>query len=270
MALKRFDQRTERSIARKEHDLINMIRELHRIDCKLDVYVALQFAMAAGVDELHCRLGHDREAIVVKPIEERPDGRKFVFLHDRRVEKGANQHAPASKFEEQPLEVGVEAERLGSRKRIRAIDKKGYFSVPTAHSIALYFYGRLCRVSDTLPTIHDGKGHPRAAETIFNRVGRGTLLAAFFILRPRQFNSIRLILDDFQTNWAGACPNADAAYQAFRPITDHRRALAAAAPTIWFAAEPAQPPAVAENTGRPMIARAAFEFWLAALAFMKS
>jgi len=42
-----------------------------RLDCKLDIHVALDLAMAVAVDKFLRRLGNHREAIVIEPIEQR-------------------------------------------------------------------------------------------------------------------------------------------------------------------------------------------------------
>jgi hypothetical protein len=41
---RRFDQRSEIAIAGKQHDLIDMLRDLHGVDSKLDIHVALHLA----------------------------------------------------------------------------------------------------------------------------------------------------------------------------------------------------------------------------------
>ena len=59
LALDGFDQRAEIAVAGKQHHLIDMIGQLHRVDGELDIHVALDLAAAAGVDELLGRLGDD-------------------------------------------------------------------------------------------------------------------------------------------------------------------------------------------------------------------
>ncbi len=66
-----FDQRAKISAAGEKHDVIDSVRELHRVDCKLDVHVALDLPVAVGVDKFLGRLGDHGEAIVIEPIEQR-------------------------------------------------------------------------------------------------------------------------------------------------------------------------------------------------------
>ena len=123
-ALHRFDQRAEIAVAGEQHHLVDMLGELHGIDRELDVHVALDLAAAAGVDEFLGRLGDDGVAVVVEPVDQRTDRRIFLILDDRGVVERAQQRAAALEFLEQALVVDVEAERLGGRVEIGAIDEE--------------------------------------------------------------------------------------------------------------------------------------------------
>src|ERR1700686_4540877 len=46
-----FYQRAKISVAGEKHDVIDAVGKLHRIDCKLDVHVALDLPVAVGVDK---------------------------------------------------------------------------------------------------------------------------------------------------------------------------------------------------------------------------
>ena len=70
-ALHRFDQRAKVSVAGEEHDVIDVVGKLHRVDCKLDVHIALDLPVAAGVDKFLGGFGNHGEAVVVEPIEQR-------------------------------------------------------------------------------------------------------------------------------------------------------------------------------------------------------
>jgi hypothetical protein len=48
-------------------------RDLHGIDCELNVHVALNLAPPAMIDELLRRLGNDRVAVVFEPIDQWSD-----------------------------------------------------------------------------------------------------------------------------------------------------------------------------------------------------
>ena len=64
------------------------------------------------IDEFLRRLGHDRIAIVVEPIDQRPDRRIFLILDHGCVVKRAHQIATRLKLPQQPLVVDVETEGL--------------------------------------------------------------------------------------------------------------------------------------------------------------
>src|SRR6201999_2878127 len=123
-ALHGLDQRAEIAVAGKQHDLVDMLGKLHRIDRELDVHVALDLAAAAGVDEFLGRLGDDGVAVVVQPVDQRADRRIFLILDDRGVIERAYKGAAALEFLQQALVVDVEAERLGGCVEVGAIDKK--------------------------------------------------------------------------------------------------------------------------------------------------
>ena len=62
-----------------------MFGELHGVDSEFDIHVALHLAMAAGVDEFPGRLGDHGIAVIVEPVDQRPDRRIFLILDDRGV-----------------------------------------------------------------------------------------------------------------------------------------------------------------------------------------
>jgi hypothetical protein len=72
-----------------------MLGELHSVDGKLDIRVALDLATAAGIDEFFSQLGGDREAVVVQPVDQRADRGEFLVLDDRGVIERAQQGTPA-------------------------------------------------------------------------------------------------------------------------------------------------------------------------------
>jgi len=73
-ALQRLDEVAEIAVAGEQHDVVDARREFHRVDRQLDVHVALDLPTAGRIGELLRRLGDDREAIVVEPVDQRPDG----------------------------------------------------------------------------------------------------------------------------------------------------------------------------------------------------
>ena len=101
--------------------------ELHGIDRELDVHVAFDLAAAGLVDEFLGRLGDDRVAVVVEPVDQRADRGIFLILDHRGVIERAQQIAARLEFAQQPLVVDVEAERLGGGVKIGAIDEQRDF-----------------------------------------------------------------------------------------------------------------------------------------------
>ena len=79
-ALHRLDERAEVAVAREQHHVVDEGRELERVDRELDVHVALDLAPAGRVDELLGRLRHHPVAVVVEPVDQRPDRGVFLVL----------------------------------------------------------------------------------------------------------------------------------------------------------------------------------------------
>jgi hypothetical protein len=97
---------------------------LEGIDGQLDVHVALDLAAAHGIGEFLGRLGDDREAIVVEPVDQRPDRGIFLILDQRGVVVGAQQVGLGLELGEQAPIVDVDADCLAGRVEIGAIDEK--------------------------------------------------------------------------------------------------------------------------------------------------
>jgi SAM-dependent methyltransferase len=93
-----LDQRLEVAVAREQHDVIDRRRQFHGIDRQLDVHVALDLPAALAVGVFLGGLGHHREAVVVQPVDQRPDRRVFLALEQRGVVEGAQQLAAAHEF----------------------------------------------------------------------------------------------------------------------------------------------------------------------------
>src|SRR5882757_6324159 len=102
-ALHRFNQRAKIAVTGKQHDLIDMLGELHGIDGEFDVHIALYLAAAAGVDEFLGGLGDDGVAVVVEPVDQRTDRGIFLILDNRRVVEGPQQRTAALEFLEKAL-----------------------------------------------------------------------------------------------------------------------------------------------------------------------
>ena len=121
--LHRLDQRAEIAVAREQHHLVDMRRDFHGIDRKLDVHVALDLAAAGLIDEFLGRLGDDGIAVVVEPIDQRPDRRIFLILDHGGVIERAHQIAARLELAQQALVVDIEAERFRGGVKIGAVNE---------------------------------------------------------------------------------------------------------------------------------------------------
>ena len=124
-ALHGFHQRAKVAVAREQHHLVEIPGKLHRLDRELDAHIALHPPAAGRVDELLRRLGDDRVAIIVQPVDERPDGGKLLILVDGGVVQRPQQPAALAKFGKQPSVIDVEAESLGGGVEVGTVDEQG-------------------------------------------------------------------------------------------------------------------------------------------------
>ena len=90
--------------------MIDVGREFHRIDCEFDIHIALDLAAAGLVDEFLGRLGDNRIAVVVEPIDKRANRRILLILDHGGVIEGAQQVPTGVKFTQQSLVIYVEAQ----------------------------------------------------------------------------------------------------------------------------------------------------------------
>ena len=75
-----------------------MRRHIHGVDRKLDIHVAFDFAPSGRVDELLRWFRHDRVTIIVKPVDQWPNGRIFLIVDESRIVEGSNQATFSLKF----------------------------------------------------------------------------------------------------------------------------------------------------------------------------
>jgi hypothetical protein len=101
-----------------------VVRQLHGIDAQFDIHVALDLAPSAGVGELFGRLGHHGVAVVIQPVDQRPDRGIFLVLGERGVIQGAHKITARIEQREQTLIVDIESERTCSGIQIRAVDEQ--------------------------------------------------------------------------------------------------------------------------------------------------
>ena len=114
LALQRFDQRAEIAVAGKQRHVIDVPGDLHGVDREVDVDDPFDRAAAGLIDELLGRLRHHRIAVVVEPIDQRPERRIFLILDQRRIIESTKQIAARLQIAEQTLVIDVEAERLAA------------------------------------------------------------------------------------------------------------------------------------------------------------
>ena len=161
----RFDQPSEVAVAGKQHHLIDVQRHLHRIDRKLDIHVAFDLAPAGLIDEFPGRLGDDGVAVVVEPMDQRPDGR---ILPDPRSPPCDRTRATDSRA------TGIRAAGACNRYRSRAISRS-HLKIGAVNEQSDFF--GLCR--------HDASrfGHgPGISGDAVDRSGR---VLKLFSRRPR-------------------------------------------------------------------------------------
>ncbi len=135
--LHRLDQPAEVAVAGEQHHLVDVRRHLHGIDGKLDIHVAFDLASAGLVDELFGRLGDDGVAVIVEPIDQRPDRRIFLILDHRGVVERADQIAARLELAQQALVIDIEAERFGGGVKVGAVNEQGDFLDLCRHGISL-------------------------------------------------------------------------------------------------------------------------------------
>ena len=68
--LHRLDQRAEIAVPGKQHHVVDVRGDLHGVDRELDIHVAFDLAAAGLIDEFFGRLGDDRIAVVIEPVDQ--------------------------------------------------------------------------------------------------------------------------------------------------------------------------------------------------------
>ena len=72
--------------------------QFHRVHGQFNVHVALDLTPAHAVRVFTGWLGDHGEAIVIQPVDQRPDGRIFVVFKKRCIIKRPKKLATAHKF----------------------------------------------------------------------------------------------------------------------------------------------------------------------------
>src|SRR5229473_938658 len=136
-ALHRFDQGPEVAVAGEQHHVVDRPGDFHGVHGELDIHVALDLAPAGLVDELLGRLGHDGVAVVVEPVDQRANRGIFLILDHCGVIERAQQISARLEFAQQPLVVDVEAQGLGGRVKIGAVDEQRDLLLRRGHAGSL-------------------------------------------------------------------------------------------------------------------------------------
>src|SRR5215211_8823223 len=110
-----------------------MLGDFHGIDGELDVHVPFDLAPPGLVHELLGGFGHDRVAVVVEPIDQRPDRRVLLILDHGGVVERPHEISARLEFVQEPLVIDVETERLGGGVEVGAIDEQRDFLGIGAH-----------------------------------------------------------------------------------------------------------------------------------------
>jgi hypothetical protein len=71
-ALQGFDQRAKIAVTGKQHDVIDMFCHPKGVNYEFDAHASLELAASLAIVELFCWFRNDGEAIVCKPIGQRP------------------------------------------------------------------------------------------------------------------------------------------------------------------------------------------------------
>jgi hypothetical protein len=107
------------------------------VDGELDIHVAFDLAAAGLVDELFGRFSHERVAVVVEPVDQRPDRGKFLILDNGGVIARPQQIAARLKLAQKPLVIDVKAERLRGGIEVGTVNEQREFFFVRGHEFSL-------------------------------------------------------------------------------------------------------------------------------------
>src|SRR5260370_20894534 len=101
-----------------------MIGEFHRIDGKLNIYVSLYFAAADTIEVFLRCLPKNGIAIIVEPIEQRPDQDVILIFNHSGVEECAHYRPTALKLLEKAVVIDAQANHLFCVRTIATITEE--------------------------------------------------------------------------------------------------------------------------------------------------
>jgi len=110
-----------------------MIGEFHRIDGKLNIYVSLYFAAADTIEVFLRCLRNNGIAIIVEPIEQRPDQDVILIFNDSGVEERAHYRPTTLKLLEKAVVIDAEPKHLGGCVEIGTVNKQCDLAAVSGH-----------------------------------------------------------------------------------------------------------------------------------------
>ena len=145
-----------------------MRRHFEHVDRQLDVHVALDAAPAHRVGEFLGRLGDHRVAVVIEPIDQRPDRRVFLVLEQRRIVECPDQPPLGAEQIQQPLVIYVELQAASGRIEVGAVNeyRNTFFRIEEHGYSVKIEISRYCHVREIA----------RQARRAGRRVGRPVIL----------------------------------------------------------------------------------------------
>ncbi len=78
--------------------MIHMWRELHSIHRQLDIHIALDLPPPHGIGKFLGRFGAHIVAVIIQPIDQRPNGGILFILQKRRIIERPQKFAAPHKF----------------------------------------------------------------------------------------------------------------------------------------------------------------------------
>src|SRR3954452_1030920 len=107
-ALHRFYQWAEIAIAGKQHDMVHVLRDFHRIHRQFDIHVAFAVATTVQVGEISRNFRDYGEAIVIEKIDQRTNREAILIFDEDGVIERPDKAAAVLKLVEEALVVDLE------------------------------------------------------------------------------------------------------------------------------------------------------------------
>src|SRR3546814_4165337 len=101
--------------------MVEAVDHLHHVDRQLDVHVALDPTPTLGIGKLLCRLRHQAVAIVVEPVDQRPDRRVLLVFQQGGIVEGSDQMRLAAEQLQQSLVIDRSEEHTSELQSLMRI-----------------------------------------------------------------------------------------------------------------------------------------------------